>query len=219
MGKVDLARFASADELANAAAAAFLTQVQPGQCCAFSGGRIAENFFIALARHPSAQKLSNLQYFWADERCVPPDHPDSNYGLMHRCLLKPLGIPTARIHRIKGELDPPIASELASRDLPFLDYIFLGMGEDGHVASIFPGDPEIESDAIYRAVIASKPPPQRITIGLRVILGARHVWVLVSGSGKETPLGKSLTKDPSLPLGRVLAGREFTNVMTVIASK
>src|SRR5688572_6362205 len=107
MGKIDLARFASADELATAVAAAFLAQVQPGQCCAFSGGRIAENLFTALARDRSAAAaLNQLHYFWADERCVLPDHPDSNYGLMHRCLLKALGVPATQVHRIKGELPP-----------------------------------------------------------------------------------------------------------------
>lgn len=221
MGKVELLRFGSADDLAKAAAAAWFGQIKGSEHCAFSGGRIAEKFFDALTQGSRA-KLNNLHYFWADERCVPPDHPDSNYRLMRERLLKPLGVPETQVHRIKGELDPALAAEEASREFsqiisphPVLDFIFLGMGEDGHVASIFPGDRTVEQPSIfYRPVVAPKPPPHRVTITMHAILAAKNVWVMVSGPGKETALGKSLAYDPAAPLGQVLGGRDFTIVYT-----
>jgi 6-phosphogluconolactonase len=103
---------------------------------------------------------------------------------------------------------------------PALDFAFLGMGEDGHVASIFPGDNAEESPSIYyRPVMAPKPPAQRITLVMHAILAARNVWVLASGRGKEEALGKSLTPGASTPLGRVVGGRDFTKVFTDIPGK
>ena len=229
MGKVDLVRFASAEALAKAAASDWMDQVaaRSEQCCAFSGGRIAEEFFTAITTQALERRLSlaAINYFWADERCVPPDHPDSNYRVTNERLLKPLQIPAARVHRIKGELDPELAAKEASEEFgrvvrPPLDFVFLGMGEDGHVASIFPDDNMPEPIEVnYRPVIAPKPPPRRITLVRRAILAARNVWVLVSGPGKEEALGKSLRADPSVPLGKVIAGRDFTRIFTNISGK
>jgi len=228
MGKVDLVRFESAEALAQAAAHEWLGSIaQPKHFAAFSGGRIAENFFDAIAMEVQQRKtsLAGVHFFWADERCVPPDHPDSNYRVMHARLLQPLNIPDAQIHRIKGELGPiPAAgeasTEFAARVQPVLDFVFLGMGEDGHIASIFPGDPLKESPTdFYRPITnAPKPPPERVTLAMHAIAAAKNVWVLASGPGKERALGESLSSDRT-PLGQVLKRRILTRIFTSIPPK
>jgi 6-phosphogluconolactonase len=165
--------------------------------------------------------MDNVHFFWADERCVPPDHPESNFRTARELLLEPLAIPLSHTHRIHGEDDPGLAAKSASEELmlivaknpqgcPVLDWVFLGMGEDGHVASLFPGAPS--QPGIYYAVTGPKPPPRRITLGYDVIIAARDVWVLVSGGGKEAALARSLTPHGDTPLARVVQGRKSTRI-------
>jgi 6-phosphogluconolactonase len=99
--------------------------------------------------------------------------------------------------------------------------IFLGMGEDGHVASLFPGETEdvINNGLVYRAVTAVKPPPRRITLGYAVLAAATEVWVVASGAGKEGALKESLSANGKTPLGRVLRSREDTKILTDIPQR
>lgn len=217
MGAVEVVRFESDSELARTVTDDWLRNLPAvPQFCAFSGGRIAVKFFQEIAAHPLGPPASRrLEFFFADERCVPPDHADSNYRLMRENLIEPLQIPAERVHRIRGEDEPHAGAKAAAEELgdAVLDYVFLGMGEDGHVASIFPGDKAAFSDpALYRAVIAPKPPPQRITIGLNMIQQARNLWVLVSGAGKEAALAESLKPDGRTPLASVIQGRPMTRI-------
>lgn len=227
--------FADETALATGVAAAWLDQVATAnesgarRCVALSGGRIARQFFSAvveLARAKSVN-LGALDFFWGDERCVPPDDPESNFGVATKLLLEPLGIAPGRIHRIRGELRPDAAAHEAEAALlkcavqttagqPVLDWVFLGMGEDGHVASLFPGEPAavMAGRAIYRSVVATKPPPQRITLGYATIAAAREVWVLASGAAKEAALRESLVTGGNTPLARVIAMRERTRIFT-----
>lgn len=199
----------------------------PQWSAALSGGRIAREFFAALAQagREHAALWDAVEFFWADERCVPPDHPESNFALAQALLLGPTAVRPERIHRIRGELDPEEAARLASAELagcvparpdgvPVLDWVFLGMGEDGHVASLFPGDPAADSKEFYRAVIAPKPPPRRVTLSYDVLGAAREVWVLVSGPGKEAALRASLSAGGTTPLARVLQRRRHTRIYT-----
>lgn len=232
MGKVDLVRFESAEALAQSAArewleSSALSQAQPQHYAAFSGGRIAGQFFDAITAEARRNKISltGVHFFWADERCVPSDHADSNYALMQSHLLQPLNIPAAQVHRIKGELGPTAAAREASAQFaatvrPALDFVFLGMGEDGHIASIFPGDAAKESTAeFYRPVTnAPKPPPARVTLAMHAIIAAKNVWVLVSGNGKDAVLRKSLAGSAT-PLGRLLQARGHTRIFTHIPPK
>ena len=232
MGKVDLKQFESADALAQAAALQWLESLVLSQAqrhsAAFSGGRISEKFFDSISQQVQERSLQlpEVHFFWADERCVPPDHPDSNYRMMHLRLLQPLRIPDAQVHRIKGELGPAPAARAASAEFativpPALDSLFLGMGEDGHIASIFPADPLDESPADYYRPIsnAPKPPPGRVTLAMHAMISARNVCVLVSGAAKEEALGKSLKGHREIPLGRLIADREFTRVFTNASPK
>ena len=231
--------FPNGDALAAAAAAAWLEKLeahsrQPGNApytVALSGGRITKNFFAAIVQQAKARAVSfaRVHFFWADERCVPPGDPESNYAMARELLFEPLDIPAGQIHRLRGEGPEPLALSEAIRDItsvapvaggqPVLDMIFLGMGEDGHVASLFPGEPEnvMADPAVYRAVSAVKPPPRRMTLGYNAIVAAREVWALVSGAGKETALRESLAANGRTPLGRVLRSRRESVVFSDIA--
>jgi len=237
MSNFELALFPDARSLAEAAAGAWLKELGKGvhgdapYCVALSGGRIARDFFAATARLAQNQPglFHRAHFFWGDERCVPPTDKESNYALARDILLTPLAIPGNQIHRVRGEDPPESAATQAADDLlrvaldrmqdqPVLDLVFLGMGEDGHVASLFPGEPEAirASRAVFRAVTAVKPPPRRITLGYAAIAAARQVWALASGAGKEKALRDSLEADGQTPLARVLRSRERTRIFSDI---
>ena len=201
---------------------------------ALSGGRIAGRFFAAVvALAPKLCPLvARVEFFWADERCVPPDHPESSFALAQRALLRPLGVAPQRIHRLQGELAPDLAAQAGEAEVrrwlpvngrgqPVFDLVLLGMGEDGHVASLFPGAPAAvaASAAVYLAVIGPKPPRQRITLGYAPLAAAREVWVLVSGPGKEAALRESLHPRGRTPLARVLQSRPATVIMSDVTDK
>jgi 6-phosphogluconolactonase len=193
---------------------------------ALPGGRTARQLFKAAAKVLSGTSLRGVHFFWGDERCVSPDDPESNFGLANEHLLGPLRIPPENVHRIRGEEAPSRAAELAAQQLqhvarssagfPTLDLVILGMGEDGHIASLFPGETlaAIQSPEIYRSVVAVKPPPERITLGYGMLAHARNVWVLVSGEGKRAALQISLGGSSATPLAKVLRARRLTRVLT-----
>lgn len=236
--RVELIHFANGEELASSVAAEWLQAVNPAnrrsEACfnvALSGGRIARMFFTAASAQARASRVSlnSVRFFWADERCVPPGDAESNFRVANELLFKPLQIPDAQVFRIPGEAPPAFAAAKAEAELcrmspldsngqPLLDLILLGLGEDGHVASLFPGEAEtvMASPAAYRPVTAPKFPPRRITLGYQAIAAARQVWVLASGPGKELALRESLAPDDKTPLARVLRARSVTRVYTDI---
>ena len=243
MQQIELLSFADADELSQAVASAWLDEIEAANragkthCVALSGGRIAQKFFASVVEQAGARKMgdgdtpslpSNVHFFWADERCVPPDDAESNFAIARKFLFTPLKIADAQIHRIRGEDSPEAAAKAASAEIskisplnetgqPVLDLIFLGMGEDGHVASLFPDEPDvlISDRAIYRAVKNSpKPPPNRVTLGYAVIAVAKQVWVLVSGAGKEAALRESLISKGRTPLARVTQFKTHTKIFS-----
>jgi len=231
MKNLKLHSFATDQALAQAAASAWLELVQAGEtsCVALPGGRIVKSFFSSIVQRATAShaQLNSVHFFWGDERCVPPDDPESNFGVARELLFEPLTIAAGNLHRIRGEATPEFAVAEAEAALgrwaprnadgqPVLDLILLGMGEDGHVASLFPGEPAAvrSSPAIYRAVTAVKPPPRRITLGYATLAAAKQVWVLASGPGKEAALRESLRPDGQTPLARVLRSRQTTKIFT-----
>ena len=231
----ELISFPTDAELAKASAARWVTLLRERKTpdrpynAAVSGGRIAKTFFSEIVRQAEGRAIfQNVNFFWADERCVPPTDPESNYAIAHELLFEPLKIPSAHIHRLRGEGPEPLALQEAVAAIskvapvvkgqPVLDMIFLGMGEDGHVASLFPGEPEaaINDPAVYRAVTAVKPPPRRITLGYAAIAAALDVWVVAAGTGKEAALKESLLPNGKTPLARVLRLRAQTKIFTDI---
>jgi len=235
MSKFELISFPGESELADAAAAAWVREIENPvpHLVALSGGRIVRQFFTAVRNLVKAQGvgMKTVQFFWSDERCVAPTDPESNFAAARELLLAPLGVPEAQIHRLRGEDPPELAAAEAEKDLrrlapisadgqPVFDLVFLGLGEDGHVASLFPGEPPADSasPAVYRPVTAAKPPPRRITLGYPAIATARQVWVLASGAGKEGALRNSLAANGATPLARVLKLRSQTKIFTDISA-
>ena len=233
MGTFELVSFAGADQLARAVAAewlgeiARLNQTAKKYTVALSGGRIARRFLAAVAELAKTPAISfaNVHFFWADERCVSPDEEESNFKIANDILLAPLKIGAAQIHRIHGEEAPEVAAEKAASEAarvaplnkdgqPVLDLIFLGMGEDGHVASLFPGQIEgADPKLIFCAVKNSpKPPPNRISLGYAPMAAARRVWVLASGAGKEKALRETLLPGGKTPLAKVIQSRSHTRI-------
>jgi 6-phosphogluconolactonase len=245
MNNFDLISFATAGKLAQAVASAWLDEIAAANragkrhCVALSGGRIAQKFFGAVAEQAKARKIgdggtpslpSNVHFFWADERCVPPDDAESNFKLANELLFLPLKISENQIHRIHGEDSPEAAAKAASIEIskivplnaagqPVLDLVFLGMGKDGHVASLFPNAPAgiVSCAKPFLAVENSpKPPSMRISMSYAIIASAKQVWILASGAGKEAALRESLEPDGHTPLARVIHLRPHTKIFTDI---
>ena len=229
MSRHELSRFANGFELARAAAGEWLNFIEsrralPICSMALSGGRISASLYRSFAEQAAARSLprENLMFFWADERCVPPDHADSNFKVAQAHLFHPLRIPEARVHRILGEQPPEAAAALATAEirallpgspLPQLDLILLGMGEDGHVASLFPGSAQCQSPGgVYCSVKGPKPPPDRVTLSYAMVAAAKEVWVLISGEGKANALRESLAPSGTTPLARVIRSRQHTRI-------
>ena len=239
----DLRTFPNDTALAAAAASDWLLELQSAAgrttklpyTVALSGGRIARTFYQETTRqieaNPAAFKdvFARTHFFWADERCVPPDDAESNFRAAHELLFAPLQIADARIHRIHGEDPPESAAQKATMDIchvapknsdgqPILDLIFLGMGEDGHVASLFPGKTEgtIPTETFCVVKNSPKPPPNRITLSYAAITAAKNVWTLVSGAGKEAALRESLNSSGKTPLARVIQSRSHTRIFNEI---
>ena len=240
MKNVELLQFANPDELAAAAASAWLDEIESTRgsgkpyCVALSGGRITEKFFLLTAEKGRARKtpFKHVHFFWADERCVPPDDPESNFKLADDLLFQPLGIAESQIHRLCGELAPEAGVARANEEIarvapnengvPILDLVHLGMGEDGHVASLFPNarpEPDINAGGhgpFFFVPDSPKPPPHRISLNFRAIASARRVWALVSGAGKEAALRSSLNAEGKTSLGRVIQLRASTKIFVDI---
>jgi 6-phosphogluconolactonase len=187
-----------------------------------SGGRLAPILFSEMVRQAALRRapLGSCDFFWADERCVPADHAESNFRIARAKLLDPLQVPSQRIHRLLGELPPDRAADRANMDWAqwtdtransgaVLDVVLLGVGEDGHVASLFPEnlDRDLPASEAFRAVVGPKPPPQRLTMGYPLLWEARFVIVVTAGSAKETVIQESLEGTQDTPLARVLRGR------------
>ena len=170
---------------------------------ALSGGstpRRMHELLAAMGR--DALPWDRVELWWGDERTVPPDDPDSNFGMAKRTLIDPLAL--TRFHRMEGERDPAAAAADyeaalvgASGAPPVLDLVFLGMGPDGHTASLFPGSPAVGERQRY--VVANpvdspvaKGKTTRITLTVPVLDAARHVRFLVAGADKAKVLAEVL---------------------------
>ena len=231
--KLQLHHHATPEELAKAAATKLVgllkrrSDLRHPFGIALSGGRIAKPFYDCIVKlvQESPTSFDDVHFFWADERCVPALSTESNYSTAREQLFIPLRIPESNIHRILADRDVQFAVDEAEAELcrimplnhagqPILDLVMLGMGEDGHVASLFPEESAemVQDDRVYRSVVATKPPPNRITLGYHPILAAREVWVLASGIGKISAFRGLLAMDERLPIARVAAGRSQTVV-------
>ncbi len=223
--KPDVRIFEDLDALSEAAAVLFV-----GACAqairsrgralvALSGGSTPEKLYELLAKSPYAEQIgwTHVHIFWGDERCVPPEDPESNYRQANDALLSHVPIPKENVHRIQGEADPRDAAmtyalalrAFASPPLswPRFDLVLLGMGEDGHTASLFPGSP-VNITAPTAAVTAQYQgrPANRVTITPVLLNQARLLVFMVSGESKSQTLADVLNGgyDPArLPAQRI----------------
>ncbi len=186
---------------------------------ALSGGRTPRDLYATLTSPAFARRLdwSRVEFYFGDERCVPPDHPDSNFGLAETALFRPLGIAPSQIFRMRGEAEPPEAGAAEYEALlrqrfggagawPRFDLVLLGLGEDGHTASLFPGTPAADERARWVAVgRAPAGTLHRLTLTLPVLNQARTVLFLASGVAKA-PVVRAILEGPERGAARYPAG-------------
>jgi 6-phosphogluconolactonase len=222
---VTVKRFANLDTLSRAAAdqLAMLASAAKGTChVALSGGSTPKRMFQVLAeRGAKFLPWERVELWWGDERCVPPEHPDSNYGMTKANLIDPLGLDPAKVHRIAGERDPDYAAADYERQLtaalgspPVFDLVLLGMGPDGHTASLFPGSAGLTETTRY--VIANrvdspltKGPSTRITLTCPALNAAKHVRFLVAGADKAQTLAGVLEGPPGKYPSQLVASADL----------
>jgi 6-phosphogluconolactonase len=215
--------FPNASEVAKAVADLF---VDVGRCAqtdrgcfrvALSGGNTPRAAYELLAQAPRNERLSwsDVFVYFGDERCVPPDDEQSNYRMACNAFLDKVPIPLPNVHRMQGEIDPAEAARDYANVLrtdmgeaPAFDLVLLGLGPDGHTASLFPGtDPATDNDALVRAVYAQAQNMWRITITPKVINAARNVAFAVEGSEKTAILAAVLEgpRDPVVHPAQIVA--------------
>ncbi|MGC2637636.1 MAG: 6-phosphogluconolactonase [Acidobacteriaceae bacterium] len=208
--------FAEQEALSRATAQHFVDGIRAAAAArgfariAISGGGSPKPVFALLAdlKEPyrAAIPWDRLLIFWVDERCVPQDHPDSNFGAAKELLLSQVPLPAENVVRIEGELNPEEAAaryesaireqfRLEGAEVPIFDLVQLGMGDDGHTASLFPHTGALEE--FVRIAVANHVPQQkqswRVTLTQPVINAARDVFFLIDGEKKADPVGRVLT--------------------------
>jgi 6-phosphogluconolactonase len=175
---------------------------------ALSGGSTPQRLYQLLAQPPHIGQVQwqYVHWFWGDERCVPPDDPGSNYHSVEQILLSRVPFRKENLHRVKGELTPEQAAQdyakqlrayaEPGRDWPRFDLVLLGMGGDGHTASLFPGsDPALEVESSTLAVTGHYQgrPAQRVTLTSPVFNAAGEIFFLLSGKDKAETLARVLS--------------------------
>lgn len=192
---------------------------------ALSGGSTPKILFDYLATaYQDSDAWSHMHFYWGDERCVPPSDDDSNYKMTKERLFDKVNIPESNIHRVLGENDPTVEAErygqlLAAQmpvknGLPVFDMVILGMGEDGHTASIFPHQIELlQSENICDVAVHPESGQKRVTLSGPVINGASEVVFLVTGAGKKTKIEEIFNQSgawKSYPAAHIQSiGRQF----------
>jgi 6-phosphogluconolactonase len=180
-----------------------------GACyLALAGGETPRGCYERLARPPYRDALPWVSVFvyWSDERQVPLDDPGSNYAMAKAALLDHVPVPATQVFPLVGDPTPALRQvppDAAGR--PRFDAIHLGLGEDGHTASLFPGSPALQETRALVAIVhdAPKPPPERLTLTLPVINAARAVLFMVQGTSKREALARVRRRDPAVPASHV----------------
>lgn len=198
-------RFPDADSLSLAAADEIAARVAEGLAArptfslVLAGGGTPQRTYEALvARHGATLPWRRVHVFFGDERCVAPDDAASNFKSAHRSLLSRVGLPPENVHRMRAEVAPPSrAADEHERELrsffgdaaafPAFDLVLLGVGEDGHTASLFPGHEALLETKRWVVAVRTeaKPPPWRLSLTLPVLCAAREVMFLATGAGKR----------------------------------
>jgi 6-phosphogluconolactonase len=203
----DVYVYDSAEEVASAAADQLVTIVAGALAdaavarVALAGGSTPKAMYRLLASPAYRERVEwkRVEIFFGDERCVPPDHIDSNYRMAREALLDHVPLGADRVHRIAGERPPAEAAAMYQQTLtrlgdpPRLDLVLLGMGPDGHTASLFPGTPVLtETRALAAPVHVQKLDSWRVTLTAPVLSAARHVIITTTGPEKAEALATAL---------------------------
>lgn len=220
---MNLQLFEDRDALSRAAARSLVESARRASenrhrfALALAGGSTPERLYELLASEFRDRiPWQDVHVFWSDERYVPLDDFESNYRMAHDVLLDAVPLPGANIHPPETDIDDPDASAQAyEREIrrfflpeePRFDWMLLGLGEDGHIASLFPGSPELEEPRRFVIAVTEspKPPPVRLTMTLPLINLSREVHFLVSGEAKREAFAKSRRAGSELPAQRVEA--------------
>jgi 6-phosphogluconolactonase len=214
--------FGSPALLAEAFAAEMFASIsgRPSFNIALSGGSTPRLLFETLAGHAAGLDWQRVHFYWGDERCVPPDDRDSNYRMAREALFDRIRVPAANIHRIRGEDDPYVEAERYGGEmlatLPgaegALDLVMLGLGEDGHTASVFPHNIElIKSENLCEVSAHPESGQLRITVTGRVLAAASRIMFIATGTGKAQKVAEILGKKAGYelyPAGLVDAMRD-----------
>jgi 6-phosphogluconolactonase len=174
---------------------------------ALAGGRTPCRAYELLAEIEGSWKHVHL--WLGDERCVPPDDPESNARMVRESLYANARSEPPKLHAVPFPTQPEDAAwcygQAIAAEVPdgVFDIVLLGMGPDGHTASLFPGHPVLQVRQAPCAPVrgAPKPPPERITITMPVIRRARHTLLLVTGADKREALARAVARDPTVPVG------------------
>jgi 6-phosphogluconolactonase len=198
----------AAEEIAHFAGEAICTHGE-FTLCLTGGTTPASTYELLATRFHLSVDWKEVQFFWGDERCVPPDDPASNFGMANRTMLSKLALRPEQMHRMRGEDEPAHAAHEYERELraffrleqpddfPSFNLLLLGLGENAHVASLFPGDPALHEKA--RLAVAAEVeavPRRRISLTLPVINHAERVMFLVSGANKAAAVRQILQGPP-----------------------
>jgi 6-phosphogluconolactonase len=184
---------------------------------ALSGGSTPKHLYSLLGSPGYKERIAwnRVHLFWGDERCVPPDHAESNYGMARESLLSKINIPAENIHRMAGEREPQAAAAeyekhlqeffgLASGAPPRFDLMLLGIGDDGHTASLFPGSDALnQTERLVVAPFVEKLKSYRLTLTLPVLNSSAEVWFLVTGASTADAVKKVFSGSSDLPAARV----------------
>jgi 6-phosphogluconolactonase len=201
---VEIRVSASAEVATHAAAELLADATERGGHVALSGGSTPRPAYEAAAR--LEPDWGRVELWWADERCVPPDDERSNYRLVRESLLDRLDKGVAIEHRIRGELAPEQAADTYEAELRGVafDLVLLGIGPDGHTASLFPNDPALE-ELRRRAVAVRRADVDRVTVTIPVLNASETIVFLVAGADKADAVARAFTgkPDPATPASLV----------------
>jgi 6-phosphogluconolactonase len=186
-------------------------------CC--SGGSTPKRLYEALGEPAIARRFPwrRVHWFWGDERFVPHDHPDSNYRMVLDALLSRVAVPAGNIHAVPtAGLSPEEAAAAYEKTLkafygadtltparPLFDVTLLGIGEDGHTASLFPGHPALEEKDHWALAVIGAKSEARITLTYPLLDSSRDAVFLVTGASKREPVARARSGDLTLPAARI----------------
>ena len=221
--------FADADAVAARAAELLASELAatsgPAAVC-LSGGSTPKRLYTLLATPAWRARIpwARVHWFWGDERCVPHEHPDSNFGMTRAAMLDSVNAPAANVHAVPTALAPQAAAEAYAADLqrwygaatldparPLFAVNLLGLGEDGHTASLFPGTAVLAERQRWAVSVSGARPEPRVSLTYPVLESARLTLMLVTGAAKRAVLDRLVTPaGAELPAARLRPAGTFT---------